>query len=300
METRIKEVCERLRHCALSDNGVDYIEKELLYQNRFKAWESFVKFKVSDLVELIKIYPKVDMSKEHLTEEEKKLVDDWDHKYNYVCNNIIGDSDRHYEAYKTLYSYWGRPCLDKDGYMEIHLCKREGTFAISEDEEEVLRQEFAMRCMHGVMAKSVYIVDKPKIIKIVGMDTVADAGMCHIYFRKKEREFNDLHYTFPESSIPYLFPKKSIMGMIKVGGTEHYPLVEWAEKKFGLSLMPLTFQIKDGKMTYMVGEKKWEFTIDQFILDPFGRKMAMKYHIDINDLLPKKLALNAEEERVYD
>lgn len=193
MEEKIREVIGKLRGCPLSDNQVDYVEKELLLESEL-GWEVEVTKAIKQLELLISSHPIIDPYKQD--EEETAKMNEWDKDFDRQCHDLIDRAQRWYEEYKAAYikrkpkmrnylsfEYWARA---NDMEREI----------LTQGEAEIIKKEFILRLGSNLRIVELYT---NTIIDYAGLDCSFEEGLFHIYA-------GGLAGFFIEDVIPILYP----------------------------------------------------------------------------------------------
>ena len=299
MTKTIEELCKQLKRCPLSDNKVDEVEKELLLESQYKSWGHMIRSVLTSMEDLIKKSISLgDLSQPELPDYKVKEMNDWDHLYDNLCDSTIERAKRFYKQYCEIYKAWNREPKSFEGYMAIEDAE-EWDHAVSQEEIEVLKDEFALRWRYGLKCKNVYYPPMPSIKVVDGIEARPSVGQFYVNY---ESEADD-EYGFPETSIPYLIPLEATSAELK--GGKILLLDYW--KTLNPRKMPGRIDTwKRGEASFIriwtLDERNFEdISYKSLPVTPRGREFALKNHIDINGLISRGLALDAtKEDGIYD
>lgn len=305
-EQDIRNLITKLKSCPLSDNKVDALEEELLSELSYGPhWHKSVSDAMVEIERLIKSSPTLEeLSQEELPPEKVRQMNMWDQTFDDTCHIYIGRAKRWYKDYVEEYQAWGRTPKSFEEY--VLLTNEDEIFsAITEEEIEILRDEYAMRYRSRLKVKDIYYKPEPTVRTVTGLE--AFEGMYHIFFLGVDaygHEDVDSDYGFPEASIPYLISLEDTTHPIKFGGEKVILLEKFYREHNPLKTLSLECDWWPKADFIRIWSKSREsiedIKSDVFLKTKEGRKFAILNHIDINGLLERGLALNAVEEHIYD
>lgn len=306
MKEKIKEICDKIKCCPLSDNKIDYVEEELLNELSYEGWMLDVEASIHELENLVELSRDLgDLLKPELPKAVVDNMNKWDNLYDSICDSIIGRAKRWYDRSCEFYKVWNRTPLSFEEFVKISADDNPDD-PLTEEEVDILKQEWMERAMHRVKSKIVYNPDDPHIETIIGVDMNVDCGLFHLYYETRHenegmgRDF-EYNYTFPETAVPYLIPLELTAQKIVFKGKEVVLLAEYLKTKKIKVGEIITWPDSDFiRVWNLQGTNFDDFNIKIFQTSPEARKFAIENHIDVNGLIPMGLAFDAVKEKIYE
>ena len=294
MKDKIIEIIERIRCYPFSDNSIDYAEKELLNELEW-GWTWEVKNSLKRLEELYQFGTSFDTSLNGDTEKINK----WDKEYDQLMDDICDRSQRWYRKYAEEMTDHKRPILPFDKWV---IATDEERAILKESDRKLMERELRMRLISETLKVRVLGWEKSKqVTTMTGLREIQPYGMFHILLGDKHEEpevgYENV-YGFIEDVRPILWPISCLTEWVTVGGKKVCWLYEMKNHLFGPKKVENIIP-ENGSVCVQFFDNTCQF-LDPRRISIEDVNFMYEHDIDCNGLIPKGLAMNALEEKVYE
>ena len=294
MKDKIVEIIERIRCYPFSDNSIDYAEKELLNELKW-GWTWEVKDSLKRLEELYRFGTSFDTSLNGDTEKINK----WDKEYDQLMDDICDRSQRWYRKYAEEMTDHKRPILPFDKWV---IATDEERAILKESDRKFMERELRMRLISETLKVRALGWEKSKqVTTMTGLREIQPYGMFHILLGDKHEEPEvgyESVYGFIEDVRPILWPMSCLTEWVTVGGKKVCWLYEMKKHLFGPKRVENIIP-ESGSVCVQFFDNTCQF-LDPRRISIEDVNFMYEHDIDCNGLIPKGLAMNALEEKVYE
>lgn len=294
MKDKIVEIIEKIRCYPFSDNSIDYAEKELLNELGW-GWTWEVKNSLKRLEELYQFGTSFDTSLNGDTEKINK----WDKEYDQLMDDICDRSQRWYRKYAEEMTDYKRPILPFDKWV---IATDEERAILKESDRKIMERELRMRLISETLKVRALGWEKSKqVTTMTGLREIQPYGMFHILLGDKHEEpevgYENV-YGFIEDVRPILWPMSCLTEWVTVGGKKVCWLYEMKKHLFGPKKVENIIP-EGGSVCVQFFDNTCQF-LDPRRISIEDVNFMYEHDIDCNGLIPKGLAMNAIEEKVYE
>ena len=295
MKERIKEIADKIKHYPLSDNSIDYAEKELLDELTWD-WTFEVGRSLADLEKLYEEGIKFNPMEEGNTDQ----VNAWDKKYDDLMHNICDRSKRWYEKYVEEMTEHMRPILPFEKWVTA---TDEERAIFKESERFIMERELRFRLISKTLKvkELMWTEEESQITRMVGLREIQPYGMFHILVGDEKNEpdcgYEEI-YGFIEDIRPILWPMSCLTKWVKVSGEKVCWLYEMKKHLFGPKKVESVQPSGDSVFIRFIDNSIEYLTPKHLSIDDVN--FMYEHDIDCNGLIPKGLAISALEEKVYE
>ena len=294
MKDKIVEIIEKIRCYPFSDNSIDYAEKELLSELEW-GWTWEVKNSLKRLEELYQFGTSFDTSLNGDTEKINK----WDKEYDQLMDDICDRSQRWYRKYAEEMTDHKRPILPFDKWV---IATDEERAILKESDRKLMERELRMRLISETLKVRALGWEKSKqVTTMTGLREIQPYGMFHILLGDKHEEPEvgyESVYGFIEDIRPILWPMSCLTEWVTVNGKKVCWLYEMKKHLFGPKKVENIIP-ESGSVCVQFFDNTCQF-LDPRRISIEDVNFMYEHDIDCNGLIPKGLAMNAIEEKVYE